>query len=119
MDSNGGATYLALDSNNNPHISYGGNSYPAGDIMYATATEPTPISTPSPIPKASPTPTAQASPTFSASALLLVLTAVIIVAVVIVVYVWKKKTQKKSPKLISSLLDFTFWVWGIYFNFFL
>jgi len=87
--------YLAVDPNGNPHVSYLGIGPdqsifgPSATMMYATATEPTPIFTPSHTPTSSPT--AQASPTFSTSALLLVLTVLIIVAIVtIAVYFWKK-----------------------------
>ncbi len=74
-----GPPYLAVDSNRIPHISYyiggGGPGYFA-NIMYATATEPVPLSSPTPI-----------------LPLMVVATAIIIVAVVaVVVYVWKKKS---------------------------
>ncbi len=72
--------YMAVDSNRIPHISYriGSINDNTNNLMYATATEPVPLSPPT-----------------SAFPLLLVVAAVVIgVAVVaVVVYVWKKKTK--------------------------
>jgi len=72
-----GPCYLVVDSNRIPHISYrsGGINDRTNRIMYATATEPVPLSSPP-----------------SVFPLLLVLTAVIIGAIVVIVYLWKKKS---------------------------
>jgi hypothetical protein len=84
VDSNAyrGPSYLVVDSNRIPHISYrsGSSSGITNLIRYAVVTEPVPLS----------------SPPSPALPLLLVLTAVIIGAVVTAVYVWKKKTQSLS-----------------------
>lgn len=74
--------YLAVDSHRIPHISYrlGYENDNTNNLMYATATEPVPLSPPT-----------------SVFPLLLVITAVTVAAVIAVVaFVWKRKTQSQN-----------------------
>jgi hypothetical protein len=95
-----GPCYLAVDSSRIPHISFRANP-PGTDyfsrikyMMYATATEPAPLSTPTSAPPSStPFPTS----------LLMIATAVIIGASITIVYLWRKK---RKPQAKERLLTF-------------
>jgi len=104
-------SYLAVDANSNPHMSYlgvGPNQsfiWPITTLVYATinTTEADGTQPSSPV---SETPDAQSSPVFSTLPLVLAPVICSVVAVIVLVYVWKKKNPTHANKEANLLCSF-------------